>query len=133
MTGDRRPESRGVGHAFVHVTIDDHSRTAYTEELDDERGITAAAFLERACASFAQAGVAIQRVLTDNGACYKSGDFFAQCRALGISRRRTRPYTPCTNGKAEHFIATLAAEWAYGNRYDDSEQRRRALVNGHLF
>jgi transposase InsO family protein len=127
VTGERRGEARGVGYAFVHVAVDDHSRTAYAEELDDERGITAAGFLERACAAFAEAGVTIRRVLTDNGACYKSGDFAAQCRALGIGQRRTRPYTPRTNGKAERFIATLTGEWAYGRRYDNSDQRRRAL------
>jgi transposase InsO family protein len=127
VTGERRGEARGVGDAFVHVAVDDHSRTAYAEELDDERGITAAGFLERACAAFAAAGVTIQRVLTDNGGCYQSGDFAAQCRALQISQRRTRPYTPRTNGKAERFIATLTGEWAYGRRYEHSGQRRRAL------
>lgn len=127
VTGDYRHRSRGAGYSFVHVAVDDCSRAAYVEELDDERGITAAGFLERAVAAFADAGVAIKRVLTDNGGCYKSADFAAQCRAAGIDHRRTRPYTPRTNGKAERFIGTLAREWAYGRRYASSRQRHQAL------
>jgi len=113
MTGDRRQETRGAGYSFVHVAVDDYSRLAYVEELDDERGVTAAAFLERAVAAFAGAGVSIERVLSDNGGCYKSGDFAAQCRAHRIEHRRTRPYTRRINGKAERFIGTLTREWAY--------------------
>lgn len=127
MTGDRRQETRGAGYSFVHVAVDDYSRAAYVEELDDERGVTAAAFLERAVAAFAETGVTVERVLSDNGSCYKSADFAAQCRSHSIEHRRTRPYTPRTNGKAERFIGTLTREWAYTRTYASSRQRHQAL------
>lgn len=127
VTGDQRRASPGAGYGYVHVAIDDYSRSAYVEELDDEKGPTAAGFLERATAAFARTGVGIERVLSDNGACYKSLDFAAQCRALGIAHRCTRPYTPRTNGKAERFIGTLLREWAYARRYDSSRQRQQLL------
>ena len=127
VTGDRRQDSPGAGYSYVHVAVDDSSRTSYVEELDDERGETAAGFLERAVAAFARAGVVIQRVLSDNGACYKSADFAAACRHHGIRHLRTRPSTPRTNGKAERFIGTLVREWAYARTYNNSRERHQVL------
>lgn len=119
--------SRGAGWEFVHVAIDDYSRVAYVEVLDDEKGQTAVGFLQRAVAWFESYGVRIQRVLTDNGSCYRSRVFAAACRALGAKHKTTRPYRPQTNGKAERFIKTLLTEWAYVAEYGSSLDRRRAL------
>jgi transposase InsO family protein len=110
-----------VANAFLHHAVDDHSRLAYSEILGDERGATAATFWARARAFFADAGVSVDAVLTDNGACYRSHAF---ARALGEARhRRTRPYRPQTNGKVERFNRTLAAEWAYARIYRSDEAR----------
>jgi transposase InsO family protein len=110
------------GYSFLHHAIDDHTRLAYSEILLDERKETAAAFWIRARTFFAGAGVAVQAVMTDNGACYRSRDFAA---ALGpsVKHRRTRPYRPQTNGKAERFNRTLSTEWAYARLYDSDEAR----------
>ena len=109
--GDRSVRVRGKGWEFVHVAIDDHSRLAYVEVLGDEKGVTAAAFLERAVAWFRRHGIRAQRVLTDNGSCYRSHLFQLACQRHGIRTLRTRPYRPQTNGKAERFIQTLIREW----------------------
>jgi transposase InsO family protein len=127
ITGDRRHRPRGIGWEFVHVAIDDCSRLAYAEVLRDERGETVAAFLRRACRWFARRGIRIQRVLSDNGSGYVSRVFAAVCQALRIAQRRTRPYTPRTNGKAERLIQTLLREWAYGRPYTSSLERQAAL------
>jgi transposase InsO family protein len=95
--------------------------------LPDERGTTAAGFLERAVAWFAERGVDIERVMTDNGSCYISKDHAAACRQLGLRHLRTRPYRPRTNGKAERFIQTLQREWAYATTYTSSDERRERL------
>jgi transposase InsO family protein len=116
-----------VGWDFVHVCVDDATRIAYVEVLADERGQTAAAFLERACAWFADRGVEIERVMTDNGSCYVSRAHADACRSLGLRHLRTRPYRPRTNGKAERFIQTLQNEWAYGRAYTNSDERRTNL------
>jgi transposase InsO family protein len=127
VTGDRRrPHARG-GYEFAHVCIDDHSRLAYVEVLADERAETAAAFLRRAVRWFHQQGIRAERVLTDNGGCYVSHDFVGACRELGVQPRRTRPYRPETNGKAERFIQTLLREWAYQRPYRTSNQRTQRL------
>jgi len=115
-----------VGYAYVHTAIDGYSRVAYSEVLHDEQGVTAAAFWTRAVAFFAGLGITIERVLTDNGACYRSHAFAA---ALGpIGHTRTRPYRPQTNGKAERFNRTLLAEWAYARAWSSDGQRTRALT-----
>lgn len=116
-----------VGWDFVHVCVDDATRIAYVEVLPDERGTTAAGFLERAVAWFAERGVDIERVMTDNGSCYVSKDHAAACRQLGLRHLRTRPYRPRTNGKAERFIQTLQREWAYATAYTSSDERRSHL------
>ena len=128
ITGDRRQAVRGIGWEFVHVCIDDCSRVAYAEVLADETGLTVAAFLRRAVAWFRRRGVRVQRVLTDNGSGYRSRAFAAACRAGHLHHRRTRPYTPRTNGKAERFIRTLLGEWAYGLAFPSSAHRTAALA-----
>jgi transposase InsO family protein len=125
--GDRQHKSRAnLGWEFAHVAIDDHSRVGYVEVLQDEKGPTAAGFLDRAVRWFAGLGVRVERVLSDNGGCYKN-DFDATCEELGIRHLRTRPYRPRTNGKAERFIQTILREWAYARPYASSAWRRRAL------
>jgi transposase InsO family protein len=127
ITGDRRGRERGVGWEFVHVAIDDASRLAYVEVLSDERGVTTTKFLWRALAWFRRHGIRVQRLLTDNGSGYLAAGFARLCRSAGVRHRRTRPYTPRTNGKAERFIQTLLREWAYRRPYPSSQQRREAL------
>jgi transposase InsO family protein len=116
-----------VGWEYVHVAIDDYSRLAYVEVLEDERATTAVGFLRRAVSHFAQHGVRVERVLTDNGSPYRATVHALGCRALGIRHLRTRPGRPQTNGKAERFIRTLLDGWAYGRIYRSSAERRRAL------
>jgi transposase InsO family protein len=116
-----------VGWDFIHVCVDDATRIAYVEVLADERGPTAAGFLERAVAWFADRGVTVERVMSDNGSCYVSRAHANTCRALGLRHLRTRPYRPRTNGKAERFIQTLQNEWAYGRAYTSSDDRRDKL------
>jgi len=125
--GDCGRRARGVGWEFVHVCVDDYSRVAYVEVLADERGPTAAGFLDRAVKWFAGLGVRVERVLSDNGGCYKAA-FGATCEKLGIRHLKTRPYRPRTNGKAERFIQTILREWAYAKPYSSSAWRRRALA-----
>jgi transposase InsO family protein len=115
------------GWEYVHVAVDDFSRLAYAEVLDDERAITAAAFLRRAVAFFARYGIQVEQVLTDNGAAYISLAHALSCRTLGIRHLRTRPRRPQTNGKAERFIRTMLAGWAHGPIYGSSHERTRAL------
>jgi transposase InsO family protein len=116
-----------VGWDFVHVCVDDATRLAYVEVLPDERGASAAAFLERAVAWFADRGVQVERVMSDNGSCYVSREHARACAALGLRHLRTRPYRPRTNGKAERFIQTLQNDWAYGRVYASSAERRQHL------
>jgi transposase InsO family protein len=123
--GPRR--SRSMGWDVVHVAVDDHSRLAYGEQLCDEFGPTAAAFLERAVAFFASHGVAVRRVLTDNGSPYVSRAFAETCARSGLRHLRTRPYTPRTNGKAEAMVKLLVNSWAYARPYESSAQRAKAL------
>ena len=126
ITGDRRGQARGIGWEFVHVCVDDCSRVTYAEVLPDEKGTTVAAFLRRAVAWFRRRGVRVRRVLTDNGTGYRSRVFAAACRARRLLHRRTRPYTPRTNGKAERFIRTMLREWAYGPAFHSSAADRRS-------
>jgi transposase InsO family protein len=117
----KRNSRSGVGHSFLHSVIDDHSRLVYSEILTDEKKETAAAFWARAKAFYADHGITVARVMTDNGSCYRSALFN---EALGDARHLfTRPYRPQTNGKIERFHRTLAAEWAYARHYDSDQQR----------
>jgi transposase InsO family protein len=136
VVGNRRSQfKRGPDHdrrgatgwEFVHVCVDDATRLAYVEVLDDEKGATAAGFLRRAVSWFRGMGIAVERVLSDNGACYLSGVHAEACRELGMRHLRTRPYRPRTNGKAERFIQTLTNRWAYGAIYGSSAERTAAL------
>jgi len=128
VNGERRTRSRGIGWEYVHVAVDDATRLAYVEVLDDEKGATAAGFLRRAIAFFRRYGIRVERVLTDNGSCYRAVVHALACRALGIKHLRTRPYRPRTNGKAERFIRTLTDAWAYGAVYRTSAERTAALA-----
>jgi transposase InsO family protein len=125
--GDRRTRVQGAGWEFVHVCIDDATRLAYVEVLYDETGETAAAFLRRAVAWFARRKIRVERVLSDNGSCYRSDIHRHTCAQLGIKPKFTRPYRPQTNGKAERFIQTMLREWAYAATYQNSLQRENAL------
>jgi transposase InsO family protein len=129
VTGNRGPgqRARGAGWEYVHVAIDDATRLAYVEVLGDEKAATAIGFLRRALAFYRQHGIRARRVMTDNGSAYRATAHALACRALGLRHLRTRPYRPRTNGKAERFIRTLLAGWAYGAIYRDSDQRTAAL------
>jgi transposase InsO family protein len=116
-----------IGYSCLHTALDDHSRLAYTEILPDERKETAAAFLARAHAWYAAAGITIERVISDNGACYRSRNWAAACAALGITPKRTRACRPQANGKVERYHRTLADEWAYARPYATETERRAAL------
>jgi transposase InsO family protein len=120
-------ERKVIGWEFVHIAVDDFSRLAYAEVLPDEKALTAIGFLRRALAFFARYGIELERLLTDNGSAYVSARHALACRSLGIRHLRTRPYRPQTNGKAERFIRTLLAGWAYGAIYRSSEERTAAL------
>jgi transposase InsO family protein len=120
-------DRRLVGWEFVHVCVDDATRLAYVEVLADEKAMTAVGFLRRAVAFYARHGITVQAVMSDNGACYRSTIHAFACRALAIRHLRTRPYRPRTNGKAERFIRTLLAGWAYGAIYGSSRERTAAL------
>jgi transposase InsO family protein len=130
ITGDRSGHSskRGSGWEYLHVAIDDASRLAYSEILPDERKESAIAFTRRALAWFKRFGITVERVMTDNGSAYKSFAYRDMLSELGVRHKRTRPYTPRTNGKAERFIQTSLREWAYANAYDTSAQRTQALA-----
>jgi transposase InsO family protein len=137
MTGRRhytgtRTDAEGVrrettGWEFVHVCVDDATRLAYAEVLTDEKGATAAGFLRRAAAWFSSMGITVERVLSDNGSCYRSQIHAKACRELGLRHLRTRPYRPRTNGKAERFIQTHKNRWAWGALYGSSAERSAAL------
>jgi transposase InsO family protein len=119
---------RGIGWDFVHVCIDDCTRLAYVEVLGDEKKETATGFLRRAVTWYRRRGIHPERILTDNGSCYRSHVFAYACRERGIRHRFTRPYRPQTNGKAERFIQTLLREWVYAKCYRSSKQRIKALA-----
>jgi transposase InsO family protein len=131
-TGQRGKQYKPViGTAFLHTVVDDHSRLAYVEICLDEKAQTATAVLQRAVAWFADRGVTVERVLSDNGACYRSNVWREACAGLGITHKRTRPYRPQTNRKCERFHRTLADGWAYA-RFYTSEAERRAALPGWL-
>lgn len=116
-----------IGTCYLHTVIDDHSRVAYVEARDDETKQTAVEVLRNAVAWFAERGVTIERVLTDNGGCYRSHLWRETCHELGIVHKRTRPYRPQTNGKIERFHRTLAEGWAFTKFYSSDAQRLAAL------
>ncbi len=134
VTGHRGSQFRvgprrlgATGWEFVHVAVDDATRLAYAEVLADERGATASAFLQRAVAWFSSFGITVERVLSDNGSCYRSNVHALALAELQIRHLFTRPYRPRTNGKAERFIQTLTHKWAYGAIYGSSAERTAAL------
>jgi transposase InsO family protein len=127
VNGDRRTRLRGIGWEYVHVAIDDATRIPFVEVLNDEKAVTVVGFLRRAIAHYRAFGITVERVMTDNGPAYLSILHAAACKALGLKHLRTRPYRPRTNGKAERFIRTLLAGWAYAAVYRNSDERRRAL------
>ena len=129
ITGDPSPphKSRGAGWEFVHVAVDDHSRIAFARVMPSERRRSAITFLKAALAYYQSLGIKVERVMTDNGSCYKSFAFRTACKRLGLRHIRTKPYTPRTNGKAERFIQTSLREWAYAQAYQNSRQRRAEL------
>jgi transposase InsO family protein len=127
-TGERsRKYYPKVGTAFVHTVIDDHSRVAYAEICADEKSDTAVGVLRRAVAWFAERGVDVHRVISDNGSCYRSFAWRDACADLGITHTRTKPYRPRTNGKIERFHRTLSDGWAYARFYQSETDRRAAL------
>jgi transposase InsO family protein len=120
------------GWEYVHIAIDDYSRFAYAEVLTDEKASTAAGFLRRAVTHYQRHGIQIERILTDNGSCYRSTIHALACRSLAIKHSRTRPYRSQTNGKAERFIRTMLHGWAYAAIYRTSTERT-AAVDGWLW
>jgi len=129
ITGDRtgQSNSRGIGWEFVHVCIDDHSRIAFADIRPDEKKESAVAALKAAIAWYASLRITVDRVMTDNGSCYRSRAFNKACGALGLRHIYTKPYTPKTNGKAERFIQSSLREWAYARAYETSGQRASEL------
>lgn len=126
--GRRRGRPQFAGWEALHVAIDDHSRLAFSQLLPDQKADTTIAFLSGAVAFYAQHGITIRRLLTDNGSCYRSRLFRQACHQLGIRHHFTRPYTPRTNGKAERFIQTALREWAYARHWTNSEERDLHLL-----
>ncbi|WP_425458926.1 integrase core domain-containing protein [Enorma burkinafasonensis] len=120
------PDS-GAGYACLHVAVDDFSRVAYAELLPDERKGTTCAFMSRCLAFFSGLGVEVERVMTDNGSCYRSREFNGMLASGGIRHVYTRPYSPWQNGKVERMNRTLAQEWQYGRAWDSEEGRAEAL------
>ena len=129
ITGDRTGQSnkRGTGWEYLHLAVDDHSRLAYSEILPDETRKSCLTFLFNALRFFRSHGVKVYRVMTDNGVCFRSHRYAKALRMLGIKHKRTKPYTPKTNGKAERFVQTSLREWAYAKPYAKSEERAAAL------
>ncbi|BDZ43716.1 IS481 family transposase [Paraoerskovia sediminicola] len=127
-TGERGKGHRPrIGIAYLHTVIDDHSRVAYAEIHSDEKSQTATGVLRRSVAWFAERGVSVERVLSDNGSCYRSHTWRETCAELEITHKRTRPYRPQTNGKIERFHRTLGDGWAYTRFYASTQERNDAL------
>ncbi|MFJ2900762.1 IS481 family transposase, partial [Streptomyces sp. NPDC087218] len=122
-----RKTRSGAGYSYIHTAVDDHSRLAYSEIHPDEKKETATAFWTRAHAYFTSVGITVERVLTDNGACYKSYLWRETLTKAGITHKRTRPYRPQTNGKVERLNRTLLDEWAYAQPYRSDQERRDAF------
>ena len=126
--GRRRGQHKHPGREALHIAIDDHSRIAFTRILPDQKAGTTIAFLKEAVDFFAQHRITVRALLTDNGSCYRSHHFRHACLLMDLKHRRTRPYSPQTNGKAERFIQTALREWAYSTHWPDSQQRNLALA-----
>jgi transposase InsO family protein len=126
--GRRRGRPQFAGWEALHVAVDDHSRLAFTRILPDQKTHTTIAFLRDAVDFFSRHGIAVRALLTDNGSSYRSHPFRQVCLQMGLQHRRTRPYSPQTNGKAERFIQTALREWAYSSHWPDSQQRNLALA-----
>lgn len=129
VTGNRKDSVAGAGWETLFVAIDDHARIAFTAIHPDEKKGQAVQFLCNAVAYYAGLGITIKRLLTDNGAAFRSREFAAACAALGIRHKFTRAYRPQTNGKAERFIQSALREWAYGWSYQNSAERTVALAS----
>lgn len=130
ITGDRtgqNTKARRCGWEFIHVCVDDHSRLAFADIMIDEKKETAVAFLDAVVIWYKALNISITRVMTDNGACYRSNAFRDACKRYGMKHIFTKPYTPQTNGKAERFIQSAIREWAYARAYKNSEQRGQDL------
>jgi transposase InsO family protein len=125
--GRLRGKQKHPGFLALHIAVDDHSRMAFTELLPDQKRETTIAFLDRAREFFASHGIETRALLTDNGSSYRSKEFREHCAKLKIKHRRTRPYTPRTNGKAERFIQTALREWAYSKHWRNSDERDACL------
>ena len=117
----------GAGWEYLFVAVDDHARIGFTQMKPNERRSCAIAFLRASIRYFAQLGVAVRRVLTDNGSAFRSKRFATACRALKVKHKFTRAYRPQTNGKAERFIQSALREWAYGIPYQHSSERTAML------
>jgi transposase InsO family protein/DNA-binding CsgD family transcriptional regulator len=130
ITGRRagRCSSQSAGWEFVHVAVDDHSRIARADIFPDQKKESAVASLFATIAYYQSLGVTVERVMTDNGSCYRSKAFANACKQLRVKHIKIRPYTPQTNGKAERFIQTALREWAYATAFQHSDQRRQALL-----
>ena len=128
---DDRKGHAGVGYRFIHTAIDDRTRIAYSELHTDEQADTAARFWGRAAAFYATLGISCDRVITDNGACYRSGRWHQACAATGTTVKKTRPRRPQTNGKVERFHRILLEEWAYVRAWR-SEQDRSTAYDGFI-
>jgi transposase InsO family protein len=124
---NRRSRGEGLGWEFVHVAVDDNSRIAFAKVMPNERKRSATAFLKAALTYYESLGIQVERVMTDNGSCYKSFAFRRACKRFGLKHIRTKPYTPKTNGKAERFIQTCLREWAYAQAFHHSRQRTAEL------
>jgi transposase InsO family protein len=129
VTGNRRDSSTGAGWEMLFVAIDDHARISFTAMHPDEKTPQAVQFLRDAVAYYKDLGIVIKRLLTDNGSAFRSKDFAAACKALGVVHKFTRAYRPQTNGKAERFIQSALREWAYGWTYQNSAHRTAALAD----
>ena len=127
ITGNRRDSVDGAGWEYLFVAVDDHARLAYTQMKPDERRPSAIAFLRATVHHFAELGVTVRRILTDNGSAFRSKRFAKACERLGLKHSFTRPYRPQTNGKAERFIQSALREWAYGIAYGRSSERTAML------
>jgi transposase InsO family protein len=128
VTGNRQGcRNAGAGWEFVHIAVDDHSRIAFAKIMPNEKRHSAVIFLRAALAYYESLGIKVERVMTDNGSCYKSFAFRRACKRFGLRHVRTRPYTPKTNGKAERFIQTSLREWAYAQAYRNSRERKAEL------
>jgi transposase InsO family protein len=125
--GRLRGKQKHPGFLALHVAVDDHSRLAFTQMLPNQKTETTCDFLRSAVEFFARHGIGVRALLSDNGSSYRSRQFRSACQQLQLTHRRTRPYTPRTNGKAERFIQTALREWAYAKHWTDSDQRDACL------